>query len=376
MAKHKLKVVIIDDSKADIAIFKRYLSKDPENEFEIIAASNGSAGIALIQQERPDCALLDYRLPDMTGLDILDKVRREFQIHSVPVVMLTGSVDESLVVEALKSGAQDYLSKSALSSENLLRAIHNAIEKVHVLRRMEEALLARDEFLSIASHELKTPLTTMTLQMQLGLLILKSTEGESLPREKLKLILTRADAQLSRLSLLVNDLLDLSRISSGRLDFNADELDLVETVRGVTERMSENFAAVQCEVTFAAPGAVVGTFDRFRLEQVIVNLVSNAIKYAGGKPVHVAVLREADWAIVHVRDEGPGIGAEQQKTIFDRFDRGLAPKSTTGLGLGLYIAKQIVDLHQGTITVHSAPGQGATFTVRLPLAPAPLAPHG
>jgi CheY-like chemotaxis protein len=173
----QLRVVIIDDSKADVAVIRRFLTRPGEREFEIGIAHSGAAGIALLQEARPDCILLDYRLPDMTGLDILTRLRHDLQMHTVPVVMLTGSSDESLVVQALKHGAQDYLSKDNLSAENLLRAIFNSIEKIEVMRRLEDALLSRDEFLSIASHELKTPLTTMTLQLQIGLQLMEGAYG-------------------------------------------------------------------------------------------------------------------------------------------------------------------------------------------------------
>lgn len=367
LPEHRIKIVVIDDSRADIAVFRRYLANDPEHQYDLKSAPKGADGIALLQQERPDCVLLDFRLPDMSGLDVLETIRVKLKLHSVPIVLLTGSEDESLVVRALKRGAQDYLSKATLSPDNLLRAIHNAIEKVHVLRRLEEALLARDEFLSIASHEMKTPLTTLALQMQHGLLLLKRAQGADLPREAIENIFTRADSQLGRLSSLVNDLLDVSRISAGRLEFNGEEVELSEMVGEVLGHLSDNFAAAGCAVFFEAPEKVAGEFDRFRLEQVVVNLVSNAMKYASGKPVHVSVIREGDQAFVRVRDQGPGISGEQQATIFNRFERGMAPKGTTGLGLGLYIAKQIVDLHQGAFSVQSEEGQGATFTVRLPL---------
>ena len=367
--KRPLKVVIVDDSRADTIVFQRFLAHDPEHEFHVHSATSGAAGIQLVETERPDCVLLDYRLPDMTGLEVLSRLRGQLKIQSVPVVMLTGSVDESLVVRALKSGAQDYLSKAELTAENLLRALHLAIERVVVVRKMEDALHARDEFLSIASHEMKTPLTTLVLQMQQASILL--ARGAHNPQgEQVQRILSRATAQLNRLAGLVENLLDVSRISVGRLDFDAEQVDLAAMVRGVVERLSEQLAAVGCALEFHAAAEVMGAFDRFRLEQVVVNLVSNAIKYASGKPVFVAVRQESGWGVIEVRDQGIGISAAQQAKIFDRFDRGLAPKGTQGLGLGLYIAKKIVDLHAGTLEVESEPGAGATFTVRIPLAAA------
>lgn len=367
MHRQNFKVVVIDDSRADHALYRRFLNRDPDHSYDVHWAPDGLSGIALVEQERPDCVLLDYRMPDVTGLEFLSRLRDQLKIQSVPIVMLTDSVDESLIVKALQHGAQDYLNKTGLTAENLHRAIHNAIEKVLVFRKMEDALQARDEFLSIASHEFKTPLTTLTLQMQQGAMLLKSLETFDPRRDQLLKLLTRASAQLVRLGKLVETLLDVSRIRAGTLEYDGEQVDLSEMVRGVIERLSEQLIEGGCRLEFRSNGEVIGSFDRFRLEQVIVNLVSNAIKYASGKPVLVEVCSEANWGVVRVRDSGMGISEDQQAKIFDRFDRGMAPKGTSGLGLGLYIAKKIVDLHAGTLTVTSELGEGATFTVRVPL---------
>jgi signal transduction histidine kinase len=185
--------------------------------------------------------------------------------------------------------------------------------------------------------------------------------------DKARAIFVRADTQLKRISRLVEDLLDVSRIRAGRLELNDEELDLTALVHGTVERMSETFASASCELLLESQGPVVGKFDRFRLEQVVVNLVMNAIKYASRHPVHIGVLAVEGQAVISVRDEGPGINLEQQRTLFERFDRGSAPKGTPGLGLGLYIVRQIVAAHGGTIGVESQEGRGCVFTVRLPL---------
>jgi signal transduction histidine kinase len=230
---------------------------------------------------------------------------------------------------------------------------------------LKEALVARDEFLSIASHELRTPLTPMRLQLQMLDRAIKR-DPTALSPDKMAKTLDSWGRQVDRLIHLIEDLLDVSRISSGRLHFEKEEFNLREVIDDVIEKFKPEFARVRSEIRVDSPETVVGTWDRSRIEQVFTNLVTNAIKYAPGKPVEVSVTEDDDQVKLTVRDYGIGISSENQKKVFERYERAVPAKGVTGLGLGLYIAKNIIDAHGGTIEVQSETGKGSTFTVTLP----------
>jgi signal transduction histidine kinase len=231
-------------------------------------------------------------------------------------------------------------------------------------KRIEEALTARDDFISVASHELRTPMTTLRLQTESLLAGLKSgnmTTERAMPK------LTLARRQLDRLDALVADLVDVTRISSGRLELHREPFDLGELCDEVAQRFSDELAKASCPLTLEIERGLVGRWDRFRLDQVLTNLLTNAMKYGAGKPVTVQVRRDGEKAEVAVRDEGVGIPPAEQSRIFERFERATSGKHHSGLGLGLWIAQKIVTASGGTLTVTSEPGKGSRFSVRLSL---------
>jgi PAS domain S-box-containing protein len=241
----------------------------------------------------------------------------------------------------------------------------------------EAGLRARDEFLSIASHELKTPLTPLQLQVQLLVHSLRTGGLASVPPERLGAMLESAERQSKRFAALIEDLLDVSRVAAGRLELEPEAVDLAEVARGVAARFELELTRSGSSLTLALDGPVVGHWDRLRLEQVVTNLLSNAVKYGAGGPIEVRVEGEGGLARLVVRDRGIGIAAEDQGRIFGRFERAASSRHYGGLGMGLYITRQIVEAHGGSVRVASAPGAGSTFTVELPRrgAAAPAAPE-
>jgi signal transduction histidine kinase len=221
--------------------------------------------------------------------------------------------------------------------------------------------------MSVASHELRTPLTSLSLYVD-RLLGRKPEDLENLPPERLRLTLTRARSQVYRLNGLVESLLDVSRIKAGRLQLEPEEMDLVELAREIVARFTEQLPADGEFITLQAPEAIVGRWDRARLEQVLTNLLDNALKYGRNAPVTVELETEGAMAVLRVKDTGIGISPEKIERIFDRFERATTQRMYGGLGLGLYIARQIVEAHAGTIRVHSTLGVGSEFVVELPLA--------
>jgi PAS domain S-box-containing protein len=228
----------------------------------------------------------------------------------------------------------------------------------------ERALATREEFLSIASHELNSPLTSLKLQLQE---VQRLTAGGALPsRERLERMLSVADRQVNRLTRLVFDVLDVTRFTTGQLQLELEPVDLADVAREAIERLADQVTLQRCRIDLSAPAPVEGRWDRLRLEQVTANLLSNALKYGAGNPITIGVERAGDRARLTMQDRGPGIPPEAQARIFERFERA-EQRRTGGLGLGLYIVRQLVTAHGGEVRVDSTPGHGATFTVELPI---------
>lgn len=254
-----------------------------------------------------------------------------------------------------------------LASE-LARRIGLFVERASLYERARTAVAARDEFLSIAAHELRTPLTAMMLQIQaLGRGLRKKGRAE-LSVEGMLQKIDRAERQLGRLAYLIDALLDVSRIASRHLVLDLARTDLARVAHDVAARFAEPAAREGIEITVRAEGPIIGLWDPARIDQIANNLVANAVKYGQNKPIEIAARADGEVAELTVRDHGLGIAAENLDRIFQRFERAALPVGYGGLGLGLYIAKELVAAHGGTIAAQSRPGQGTELTVRLPLA--------
>jgi PAS domain S-box-containing protein len=261
--------------------------------------------------------------------------------------------------------ADDLLKMAYASLEK--RVAERTQELTETNARLQEAIHVRDEFLSIASHELRTPLTPLKLQVQSLISNIRNKSTEQLSDERLDRIARTCDRAITRLGSLIENLLDVSRINRGQLTLNRETVDLPELARELIERYRNEIQNSGCEVSFHSVSPAHGPFDRLRMEQVFINLLTNALKYGNRKPIEIAVQSDEKNAYLIFRDYGIGIRPEDQKKIFDRFERMDNASSVGGMGLGLYITRQIVEAHRGTIRVESIPGGGSTFTVRLPL---------
>jgi signal transduction histidine kinase len=242
------------------------------------------------------------------------------------------------------------------------RALEDEIEQRRQAEAaLREALRQRDEFLAVAGHELRTPLTSVNLLVQslLALPVLRA-----LPEVQKRL--ERTARGVTRLARLIEDLLDVSRMSAGHLSLHRDTVDLCDVVRESIDASRDGLLAAGCVVALDAPGPVVGHWDRLRLEQAVGNLLANALKYAGGEPIAICVEAVGDRARLTVRDRGPGIAPADQARIFDRFERAVPSEHYGGLGLGLWIVQQVVEAHGGTVRLESEAGQGAAFFLDLP----------
>jgi len=243
-----------------------------------------------------------------------------------------------------------------------------AFSAVRQMRRAADlfggAVRARDEFISVASHELKTPITSLQLQVQLlarQLGRLAEEPGGEGPARRLATI----EQSTRRLGDLVNRLLDVSRLGSGTLVLSREPLDLAVVVAECVARLRDRIEARGVHVSVVA-APVTGEWDRHRLDSVVNNLLDNALKYGEGRPVEVRVEATGEAARLSVRDQGLGIAREHQQRIFDRFERVVGERAFEGLGVGLWLVRAVAEAHGGTIQVESRPGQGSTFVVVLP----------
>lgn len=249
----------------------------------------------------------------------------------------------------------------------LARRLTMAIERSRHFESAQRAILLRDEFLSIASHELNTPITSLLLQMQATRRVIRKSGGAPLAPEQLDRLLGVSERQLARLTTLVRQLLDVSRVHSGKLEYDFGVVDVGELVAGVAGEMREQFVRARIPLELDLPPRVVAWGDRHKLEQVVEHLLSNALKFSEGKPVRVSVGASQSGASISVVDRGMGIALDKQERIFEKFERAVPSSRISGLGLGLYLAREIVKAHGGRVAVESRPGQGARFTVELPM---------
>lgn len=269
------------------------------------------------------------------------------------------------VLGLARADLQGFSPEELVVCEELARRIAVALENGRLFRETQEALRLRDEFLSVASHELKTPLTPLRLRMN-------ALEREALQQpddpfvKTVQQYLETGRKQVKRLDALMTDLLDVSRIRTGRFPIDREEVDLAVLVREVTRNFELVAARTSTPLVVESPESVMGYWDRGRLEQVVDNLLSNALKYGPGKPVRVRLEAWEGGARLVVQDDGMGMDEALQKRIFDPFVRGVSDRHYGGLGLGLHIVRTIVEALGGHIRVESSPGQGAAFTVELP----------
>src|SRR5438309_4244275 len=403
------KVLVVDDEESVVVTIKAILQLDGYN---VATTTSGATARAMVREVEYDLVLTDLRLEDGDGLDVLKAVRERYP--ETVTIMLTGYASLESAIQALRAGAYDYLVKPSeveelrvtvarglerrrLGQEVRLRVteLERANREITDLnsslqRRIDEATAElkeryeqlkeldrmKSQFLSIASHELKTPITAMSGFLQVALRRVRRMsdgEGGQPPNESLRPVLEQLEVvyrQTGKLARLIDELLDVSRIQTGRIEFRYGDVDLGELADEVAMRMQLTTTTHQIKVK-RENGAVV-TADRDHIEQVLNNLVTNAIKYSpGGGSIVIAVGRDDGGVRVSVRDQGIGIPEKELESIFGLFYRSpdRAARDQAGMGLGLYISKEIVNRHGGRIWAESNGEGGSTFHVALPRVP-------
>jgi PAS domain S-box-containing protein len=260
-----------------------------------------------------------------------------------------------------------YTQKDLGDAQELADRAAQAIDNARLYYESQQAIRVRDDFLSIASHELRTPLTPLQLHVQ-ALQRSATKETGSISLERIVSKLETVARQVNRLTSLVDNLLDISRITTHRLHIEREPVDLVAVVADVVSRLGPELTRGGYRINIEAPPSMIGNWDRLRIDQIVSNLLGNAVKFGRGKPIDIGLRVELGSAVLRVVDQGIGIPAGDQARIFERFERAVAGHHYGGFGLGLWIVRQIVEALGGTIGVESRLGEGSTFTVKLPLA--------
>jgi signal transduction histidine kinase len=366
------KVLVVDDEQSVATTIKAILQLDGN---EVTAVTTGKEALAQIREHEFDVVLTDLRLDDLDGIEILRETQKLWP--DTVSIMLTGYASLESAVTALRSGAYDYLIKPS-DVDELRATIGRALERRRLRQRLvelEQLDKLKTQFLSMASHELRTPLTAVSGFMQIARRRMSRMAGASdIPdswREeahKSDETLEMANRQAKKLARLIDELLDVSRLQQGRVEMRLAEIELADVVREVGERMRLLSQSHEIETTVEGAAPIVG--DRDRIEQVLENLVGNAIKYSpeAGR-IEMSLRVNGANAVVSVRDHGIGVAPGELEKIFGLFYRSPDPRAdhVGGLGLGLYISREIVSRHHGRLWAERNPDAGTTFHVTLPL---------
>ncbi|MES2525617.1 MAG: ATP-binding protein [Bdellovibrionota bacterium] len=371
-AYNKPTVLLADDNQD----MREYIQRLLTDKYHVVACSDGKKALDEIRRKKPDLLLSDIMMPVMDGIELLQEIRNDHSLKTIPVILLSARAGEELKASGLDLGADDYLTKP-FSARELLARVNVQIKMTKIresslaqeirTKELQNLIRSRDEFLSIAGHELKTPITSLKMQLQMTGKSIDVEKNSAPAPEKLAQVVSKSLGQVDKLSKLVEDLLDVSRLNAGKMTYAMEEMDLSATTREVLERLSPQIASSKSSIELHITKPVLIKGDKFRIEQVITNLLTNCFKYGEGKPVLIDISSDKADAIVTVSDQGLGIAENKQSLIFNRFERAISSDNVSGLGLGLYITKMIVDAHGGNIQLKSELGHGSKFMVRLPL---------
>ncbi len=351
-------ILVVDDKEENRALIQAMFDGP---EYRVLEAADGTTGLALAQRERLDCVLLDLNMPGLTGFEVLERLEADPRTREVPVIILTASDERLETMErALRGGAVDYLTKP-ISPMRVAIRVRGAIERRRLLQEVQDL---RASFTSMLVHDLRSPLTVITAYLDMLLQPVVGSLTEAQQR-----YLGKMGQAVTRMLRLIGEILDLSKIEAGKFSVSPEPMDLAATVAEAAERFKPGAVHNRVTLEVRRPGTPVRvSADPSRLDQVLMNLLSNALKFTPeGGAIRVEVAEIGDEVEVAVHDSGPGIPPDEQALLFERFSQTSSGKSVQGgSGLGLVICRHLVEAHGGRIWVESEPGRGTCFTFRLP----------
>ncbi|RYX89627.1 MAG: hybrid sensor histidine kinase/response regulator [Comamonadaceae bacterium] len=392
---HSAKLLIVDDLPENLLALDALIRQEDRIIFQ---ARCGEDALALLLEHEFALAILDVQMPGMNGFELAELMRGTEKTRNIPIVFVSAAGKElNYAFKGYETGAVDFLYKpldiAAVKSKvnvfvELYRQRQETRRQVRALeksRQEQEILLAelqqtqgelqkavrmRDDFMSMVAHELRTPLNTLFLEAQLRKMQLDRGNTAVFDATYLQKMVARDQRQIQSMVRLIDDMLDVSRIRSNRLSVRPAEVELYGLLERVVANLSSQATAAGSAITLQPAPPVKGFWDEFRIEQVVVNLLTNALRYGNAKPVEVRLVSLEGSVRIEVQDQGRGISDIDQQRIFDQFERAAGDDDGSGgLGLGLFITRQLVKAHGGSIGVASRQGEGSVFSVTLPLVP-------
>jgi signal transduction histidine kinase len=385
------KLLIVDDLPENLRALDALIRDEQRLVFQ---AQSGEEALSLMLEHEFALAILDVQMPGMDGFELAELMRSTSRTRNIPIVFVSAAGRElNYAFKGYETGAVDFLYKPLdpdavrskvhvfVTLDQQRREMQRQMEALEAARREQEVLLRelnatqaelqrslrmRDEFMSLVAHELRTPLNTLFLETQMRSLQLKRGNLPAFNPEQMSSMIKRDERQIKAMIRLIDDMLDVSRMKSGTLSIRPAKVELMALLERVVNDLSLQAAAAGANVVLVPHAPVEGFWDEFRIEQVVVNLLTNALRYGGGGAVEVSVQTEGCNARISVRDHGKGIAPDFLERIFEPYERGAKSGEPKGLGLGLYISRQLALSHGGQLTVESTPGEGATFSLILP----------
>ena len=380
-APNRIPVLLVDDDLGNLLSLEVALR---EMDLELVRAMSGTDALRQLLIREYPLVLLDVRMPDMDGFELAHLMRGNARTRDIPIIFMTANPDQTAANIGYAHGAVDYLFKPIVPE--ILRAkvsvfveLHRKTRLVVQLQKREHeqklveerqrweaermqselsALQTRDEFLSMASHELKTPLTSMQLLLSLE----TKRRGRDAPESE---FLVRFQRQMDRLLRLTDRLIDAAFLKNAPPLLSPESCDLVEVVNEAVDELRAAAELARCEISIHAPPAVKGTWDRMWLSHAVANLVDNSLKFGAGGKVSITV-EDGETPRISVSDEGIGVQPADQERLFELFARPDAASAYGGLGLGLFIVRRVAESHGGRVTVTSNPQAGTRFVIELP----------
>ncbi len=384
-----IKLLIVDDLPENLLALEASIRDD---NYSIHQASSGEQALALLLEHEFALAILDVQMPGMNGFELAELIRGMARTKHLPIVFVSAAGKElDYAFKGYENGAVDFLYKplDAYAVKSKVQVFVDLYRQRTELRRqlvaleesrrrqqalvselqtaqvdLKRALQMRDEFMSMVVHELRTPLSVLAMEVRVRQHQVAAENIGFFAAENLSKMFERDQRQVRSLTRLIDDMLDVSQIQHGKLSIRRGKCDLTAMLRRVVAEVqgqrSDVPITLQCDCA-----DLTGEWDEFRLEQVVVNLLTNALRYGAGKPIRVELTQLPGAAAIRVSDQGVGIAPEDRTRVFEQFVRVGDRLRTPGLGLGLYITKQLVEAHGGTISVDSTLGEGSMFTVAL-----------
>jgi signal transduction histidine kinase len=382
----RTKLLIVDDLSENLRALAKIIEQDDR---EIFQATSGEAALALLLEHDFALVILDVMMPEMNGFELAELMRGIDKTRHIPIVFVSaGGKELNFAFKGYENGAVDFLYKpldiaAVKSKVNVFVALYQqrikVAEQLAELQKsqqqlhstqleLERALKMRDDFISLVAHELRTPLNTLHIECQVRQMQLQRGNIAAFDKDHLQVMIERDMRQIKGMVRLISDMVDVSRVNSGNLSIHLQKVNLSQLVTRIADDFTQQARTIGSSFDLDIAPEVYGHWDDFRIEQIIINLITNALRYGGYKPVGIKLTRGGDTAELHVQDQGCGIADTDCQRIFDKFERLGRREVKEGLGMGLYIARQLAEAHGGSLTVNSKLGEGSLFILRLPCA--------